>query len=292
VEPLTTFFGIIGDAAMIGRMSEADGLNAWPAQLGFTIASAAMDKLMLQGIQDMAGFLDLTTPLDRKESLLAALINNQAPLSGLRRGVYNTMQPLRKEYEKQSDRVWDAATFGLASKGAVYIDPLTRESELSYGGGFYNSTTAVRISAVNKDPLKDRLAEVGFGYQTRDRGPSNMKLSPEDTQEIHKLMFDLGIRDRLAETLDDPQFQDLVDSWDNRPFDQNEPSSAPRHIRHLQRIWNGTRQEAIEAYMDQNEAFASRVQGEYQRAKDHREAMYKTGGTAPDLIQKLTGMPK
>lgn len=292
VEPLATFFGVIGDAAMIGRMSEADGLNTWSTQLGFTIASAALDKTFMQGIQEMAGFLDLTTPLDRKESILASLIANQVPLSGLRRGAYNTMQPLRKEYEKQSDRVWDAATFGLANKGAIYTDPMTRESELSYGGGFYNANTAVRISPVNKDPLKDRLADMGFGYQTHDRGPSNMKLSPEDTQEIHKLMFDLGIRDRLEEALDDPQFQDLVDSWDDRPFDQNEPSSAPAHIRHLQRIWNGTRQEAIEAFMDQNDEFAARAMGEYERARDHRAAMYKTGGQAPDLIQKLTGMPK
>jgi hypothetical protein len=292
VEPLATFLGIIGDAAMLGRMNTADGLNTWPAQAGFTIASAVLDKTFMQGIQDFAGFLDLTTPLDRKEGLFAGLVNNQIPLSGMRRAVYNTMQPLRKEYEKQSDRVWDVATLGLANKGSVYIDPLTRDSELSYAGGFYNANTAVRISGVNQDPLKEKLAEIGFGYQTHDRGPSNMKLSAEDSQEIHKLMFDLGIRDRLAEALDDPQFQDLVNSWDNRPFDQNEPSSAPAHIRHLQRIWNATRQEAIEAYMDQNDDFALRAQGEYQRAQDHRRAMYKTGGQAPDLLNKLTGMPK
>jgi hypothetical protein len=293
IEPMATILGAVGDAAMMINMGAADAGHNLAAQAMFTFGAAVLDKTVLTGIQEMAKVLDTRTSVDARQTAMISLLNNTLPASSLRRSLYNMFSPHRKEFQTTSERLWAQATIGLSDKGSVYIDPLTGESELSYAGGFYNANSPIRVVPENMDPLKWQLEKDGFGYKTNKRGINQVELSPEDRQKVHKLMFELGLREVLEEAVTDPNYRALADSWDRRPYDPDQPGSAPPHIAHLNRQWNKVRQAAIRTLMDQDPGFAqTMLEGAEKRRAFQNAEFENQGAPAPTVLNKLMQAPR
>jgi hypothetical protein len=293
IEPMATIMGTVGDARMLLGMHSADAGHQMAAQAQFTVAAALLDKTVLTGIQEMAKVLDTRTPIGARQAAMESLINNTLPSSSLRRTLYNTFNPTKKEYESLSHRIWAQATIGLVDKGSVYIDPLTGESELSYTGGFYNANSPIRVVPENADPLKWQLEKDGFGYKTNKRGPNQVELNVEDRQKVHRIMFELGLREVLEEAVTDPNYRKLADSWDRRPYDPDQPGSAPPHIGHLNRQWNRVRQNAINVLMERDADFFERMAKGAETRKMYQQAEFENiGGQSPTLMNKLLQGPK
>ena len=293
LEPMTTILGAVGDGAMMINMGAADAGHNLIAQSMFTFGASILDKTVLTGIQEMAKVLDTRTSVDARQTAMLALINNTLPASSLRRSLYNMFSPHRKEYQTTSERLWAQATIGLSDKGSVYIDPMTGEPELSYVGGFYNTNSPIRVVDENMDPLKWQLEKDGFGYKTNKRGLNQVELSPEDRQKVHKLMFELGLREVMEEAVTNPDYRSLADSWDRRPYDQDQPGSAPPHIAHLNRQWNKVRQAAIRTLMDQDPGFAQAMMEGAEKRRAFQNAEFENqGAPAPTVLNKLLQAPR
>lgn len=293
VEPMTTIMGTVADAAMLIKMGATDAAHQLLVQAAFTFSAAILDKTVLTGIQDLAKVLDVRTSVDARQTAMASLINNTLPASSLRRALYNTFNPLKTEFQYTSQRLLAQATVGLINKGSVYIDPLTGESELSYAGGFYNANSPIRVVDENMDPLKWQLEKDGFGYRNNKRGLNQVELSPEQQQQVHKIMYEIGIRDVLTEAVTNPNYRALADSWDRRPHDPDQPSTAPPHLDHLNRQWNRVRQEAIRVLMDRDPSFAeAMIQGAEKRRAYKQAEFENQGEAAPTVLNKLLSMPK
>jgi hypothetical protein len=293
VEPMNTILGVVGDVAMIANMGATDAAHNLGVQLGFTFGSAVLDKTVLSGIQEMAKVLNTGTSIQSRQAAMESLINNTLPSSSLRRTLYNTFNPIKKEYESLSHRIWAQATVGLIDKGSVYIDPMTGESELSYTGGFYNANSPIRVVPENMDPLKWQLEKDGFGYKTNKRGPNQVELTVEDRQKVHRLMFELGVREVMEAAVTDPNYRKLADSWDRRPYDPDQPGSAPPHIAYLNRQWNSVRQNAINVLMDRDADFFDRMAQGAQTRRMYQQAEFENiGGKAPTVFNKLLEGPK
>jgi hypothetical protein len=293
VEPMTTIMGTVADAAMLINMGATDAAHQLVGQAAFTFSAAILDKTVLTGIQDLAKILDVRTSVDARQTAMLGLINNTLPASSLRRALYNTFNPLKTEFQYTSQRLMAQATVGLVNKGSVYIDPLTGESELSYAGGFYNANSPIRVVDENMDPLKWQLEKDGFGYRNNKRGLNQVELSPEQQQQVHKIMHEIGLRDVLEEAVTDPNYRALADSWDRRPYDPDQPSTAPPHLAHLNRQWNKVRQEAIRVLMDRDPSFAeAMIQGAEKRRAYKQAEFENQGAAAPTVLNKLLSMPK
>lgn len=293
IEPLASILAPIADAAMLSRMGAADAGHRVMAQVAFTIAATVLDKTVLTGLKELTEVLDTRTGADQRAAAFLTLANNTLPLSSARRSLYNTFNQHRKEYQTLTDKIWAQATVGLMDKGSVAVDPLTGEGELSYAGGFYNSNSPIRVVQEDMDPLKWQLEKDGFGYRPNKMGPNQVKLTPEDMQKVHRYMFELGIREVMAETVTDPAYRELADSWDRRPYDQDQPGGAPPHINILRRNWNLVRNNAIERLMDEDAGFFERMKEGGQLKQMYRDAAFEDiGAPAPTVMNKLLQAPK
>jgi hypothetical protein len=290
---VSTFLGVAGDAAMLINTGVADAGHNLMAQLAFTGAATFTDKLALRSLNDLMTVLDPRSDPETARGVLLGLVNNTLPSSGLRRSLYYMFNPIRKEYESQTHRLWAVATAGLVDKGSVFIDPLTGQPELSYLGGFYNANSPIRVAPENMDPLKWQLEKDGFGYVNNKKGPHGLKLTPEDQQKIHKIMFDIGLREVMETTVTDPRYREVADVWDERSFDPDEPSEAPPHLAVLQRQWNKVRQQAIGILFDRDPVFAESVTQQKEARQSFRRGETATRNSAfSNDLNSLLQAPK
>jgi hypothetical protein len=293
VEPMATIFGTVGDSFMLLNMGFADAAHSLMGQIGFTVASSVLDKTFLTGLRDLTEVMDLRATDDQRTSTLLGLVNNTLPLSSMRRALFNTFNPVRKEYQNQTERLWAQSSVGLIDRGAVFIDPLTGENNLSYGGGFYNANSPIRVAPENMDPLKWQLEKDGFDYRTNKQGPNQVELSVDDRQKVHQIMFEIGIRQVLEEAVTDPNYRQLADSWDRRPYDPDQPGTAPPHIAYLDRQWNLVRRRAIDILMDRDPEFLERMKEGAETRRMYQEAAFEDAGAPePTLMNKLLQGPK
>jgi hypothetical protein len=289
-EPAATILGMTADAVNLAMLGYNDAGHHLGAYAAFTIASGLTDKSFFAGMQAIVEMINPRTSESQREVVLANLINNSLPLSGLRRGIFNTISPYRKEYKNLSDRVWEQASAGMVSTGALSVDPFTGEPGISATGGFFNANSPIRISTPTEDPLKWALSDDGYGFRDFDRGPQSMEMTPEDKNELHRRMFDMGLRDSLEELIQTPEYVELRDSWDRRPYNPDEPSLAPPHIQLIQGRVNSMRRAAQMAMASENEDFRVRLQEAAQMRRNFRQGEYSKRNRET-VLQKLTTMP-
>jgi hypothetical protein len=291
IEPIKSILGLMADASMLLSLGSQERGQIMSGQIAFSLAANLTDKSMLQGIQDIAQLVSPDTWGTSRERVLMGILNNNVPYAGARRMAFNVMSPYLMEVRSQMDRELNAASAGLAIRGEFVIDPLTGRRHPSWVGGFYNATSPVRIADVNQDSLKEDLFRARFSFPESRTGVLAMKLTPEEKAEMHTRMFENGLRDQLQEVMDRPGFWDAVEEYKHMPWNSDEPSTQPPHIRALTSVWSKAKKQALaemrEAYAD----FDAKVSGE----EDRRDRLNNLGLNAPnddDSLNKLMQAPR
>jgi hypothetical protein len=167
---------------------------------------------------------------------------------------------------------------------------MTGREELSYTGGWMNSSSPVKVSTETEDPLQWALTEAGYGFKEFEKGPSDVKLTPDDLNDIHKRMHRLGLRDALTEVVESAEFNDLLKSWDRRPIDPEETNARPPHIKMITKTINSVRRIAIMERAAQVDEFENRLVRAKQRAMDTKEGIFNKAPKQTGF-DKLTNMP-
>jgi hypothetical protein len=244
VEPLSN---IIAASANIARVMGTYGLSEdfgerLSTALAITISGSFTEKSYFQGLANLA---EVFTPENWTSAgaTRAAVnaVNNQFPVSGLRRGVANTFDGNMREYSNEFDRMLQNALPIYRNFAPAMISVMDGKPMKNPNGNIWNANVPFEVGIARKDEVVDMLAEIEFKWGDRLDKFKNIPLTRDQKAIVRKAMFDFNVRGTLLNEMKKPYFKDDLKSWKERRFGPDKEyfnSVTPNVYQNVQQIWN------------------------------------------------------
>ena len=265
-EPVNSMLSIVADTVRLVKVGGADGASNVLRQLAYSIMVAYTDKSFLSGLSGLGEMLNpqaLTDPSGLNFALNTA--NTVLPYAGVRRAFANALDPYLKETRGELDRMLSAAAPGFGRDMATVTSPITGKKSLSSAGGIFNAVSPVRVYDDQKDPVVNKLTELGYPINTKlKKGDSNVDLLPHQRERLAQILAQSGLRNKLAETFKNPSWKAMAEAYKGRPlsFDmlvEGDEGPAPPHIKEINNIVNKFKKAALRRLFDEDPEYRALV---------------------------------
>jgi hypothetical protein len=277
IEPLSN---IMAAGADIMRGVQTYGLSeGWGERmlslLLLNVTSTITEKSYFSGIAAMA---EVANPENWKsEKALRAMlstINNQiivgrlGPMvfgSGMRRAMSNMLDDTMREYSDEFDRQLQSAIPLYRNTRPAVISVFTGKPMKNPNGGPWNANVPFEINTQIKDPVIDMLADIDYKWKDDlDRDKTGIRLNAEQKNRLRTFMFESGLRDELVQEMGKSYFKEDLNNWRTRKLGPDKEyfrSERPKIYDGVSSIWNKHREMAFAKLAQEDEKFATQLQG-------------------------------
>jgi hypothetical protein len=265
-EPVNSMLSIVADAIRLVKVGGADAAGTALRQLTYSIMAAYTDKSFLAGIATLGEMINpraLTDPSGM--NFLLNSVNTVLPYSGVRRAFANSLDPYLKETRGELDRMLIAASPGFGKDLATVTSPITGKQTRSVGGGIFNAVSPIRVYDVEKDPVVQKLTQLGFPTnQILKRGTDNVELLPQQRERLAQILASSGLRNELKKLFDRPDWQAIDKAYRGRPITSDmiltgEEGPAPPHVKRINQIVSKFKKAALRRLYEEDPEYRALV---------------------------------
>jgi hypothetical protein len=265
VEPLSN---IIAASANIARVINTYGMSEdfgdrLVTALAITIAGSFTEKSYFQGLANLAELANpetWTSAGAAKAGLNA--INNQLPISGLRRGIANTFDGNMREYSNEFDRMLQNALPIYRNFAPAMISIRTGKPMKNPNGNIWNANVPFEVGIPGDDKVVDMLGEIEFKWGDRLDKFKNIPLNRDQKAIVRKAMFDFNVFGRIENEMKKPYFKDDLKKWKERHFGPDKEyfkSKSPKVYDNVQEIWTDAENYAFKVLRETDPALGEKI---------------------------------
>jgi hypothetical protein len=265
VEPLSN---IIAASANIARVMGTYGLSEdfgdrLVTALAITIAGSFTERSYFQGLANLAELANpetWTSAGAAKAGLNA--INNQLPISGLRRGIANTFDGNMREYSNEFDRMLQNALPIYRNFAPAMISIRTGKPMKNPNGNIWNANVPFEVGIPGDDKVVDMLGEIEFKWGDRLDKFKNIPLNRDQKAIVRKAMFDFNVFGRIENEMKKPYFKDDLKKWKERHFGPDKEyfkSKSPKVYDNVQEIWTDAENYAFKVLRETDPALGEKI---------------------------------
>jgi hypothetical protein len=265
VEPLSN---IIAASANITRIVNTYGMSEdfgdrLVTALAITIAGSFTEKSYFQGLANLAELANpetWTSAGAAKAGLNA--VNNQLPVSGLRRGIANTFDGNMREYSNEFDRMLQNALPIYRNFAPAMISVMDGKPMKNPNGNIWNANVPFEVGISRKDEVVDMLAEIEFKWGDRLDKFKNIPLNRDQKAIVRKAMFDFNVRGKLLDEMKKPYFKDDLKKWKERYFGPDKEyfqSKSPLVYDNVQEIWTDAENYAFKVLQETDPSIGTKI---------------------------------
>ena len=265
VEPLSN---IIAASANMTRVINTYGMSEdfgdrLVTALAITIAGSFTEKSYFQGLANLAELANpetWTSAGAAKAGLNA--INNQLPISGLRRGIANTFDGNMREYSNEFDRMLQNALPIYRNFAPAMISIRTGKPMKNPNGNIWNANVPFEVGIPGEDKVVDMLGEIEFKWGDRLDKFKNIPLNRDQKAIIRKAMFDFNVFGRIENEMKKPYFKDDLKKWKERNFGPDKEyfkSKSPKVYDNVQEIWTDAENYAFKVLRETDPALGEKI---------------------------------
>ena len=267
VEPLSN---IIAASANIARVMNTYGLSEDYGErlvtaLAITITGSFTEKSYFQGLANLA---EVFTPENWTSAgaTRAALnaVNNQLPVSGLRRGIANTFDGNMREYSNEFDRMLQNALPFYRNFAPAMISIRTGKPMKNPNGNIWNANVPFEVGIPGEDKEVDMLAEIEFKWGDRLDKFKNIPLNRDQKAIVRKAMFDFNVFGRIEDEMKKPYFKADLKKWKERNYGPDKEyfkSIRPEVYDNVQEIWSEAEDYAFKVLQETDPSIESKLTG-------------------------------
>ena len=265
VEPLSN---IIAASANMTRVINTYGMSEdfgdrLVTALAITIAGSFTEKSYFQGLANLAELANpetWTSAGAAKAGLNA--INNQLPISGLRRGIANTFDGNMREYSNEFDRMLQNALPIYRNFAPAMISIRTGKPMKNPNGNIWNANVPFEVGIPGDDKVVDMLGEIEFKWGDRLDKFKNIPLNRDQKAIVRKAMFDFNVFGRIENEMKKPYFKDDLKKWKERHFGPDKEyfkSKSPKVYDNVQEIWTDAENYAFKVLRETDPALGEKI---------------------------------
>lgn len=265
VEPLSN---IIAASANIARVMNTYGMSEdfgdkLVTALAITIAGSFTEKSYFQGLANLAELANPETWTSAGATKAAVnAVNNQLPVSGLRRGVANTFDGNMREYSNEFDRMLQNALPIYRNFAPAMISVMDGKPMKNPNGNIWNANVPFEVGLPRQDEVVDMLAEIEFKWGDRLDKFKNIPLNRDQKAIVRKAMFDFNVRGRLLDEMKKPYFKDDLKKWKERYFGPDKEyfkSKSPKVYDNVQEIWTNAENYAFRVLQETDPTLGAKI---------------------------------
>jgi hypothetical protein len=265
VEPLSN---IIAASANMTRVINTYGMSEdfgdrLVTALAITIAGSFTERSYFQGLANLAELANpetWTSAGAAKAGLNA--INNQLPISGLRRGIANTFDGNMREYSNEFDRMLQNALPIYRNFAPAMISIRTGKPMKNPNGNIWNANVPFEVGIPGDDKVVDMLGEIEFKWGDRLDKFKNIPLNRDQKAIVRKAMFDFNVFGRIENEMKKPYFKDDLKKWKERHFGPDKEyfkSKSPKVYDNVQEIWTDAENYAFKVLRETDPALGEKI---------------------------------
>ena len=242
VEPLSN---IIAASANIARVMNTYGMSEdfgdrLLTALAITISGSFTEKSYFQGLANLAELWNPETYTSAGAAKAAInAVNNQLPISGLRRGIANSFDGNMREYSNEFDRMLQKALPIYSRFAPAMISVMDGKPMKNPNGNPWNANVPFEVGITKQDEVVDMLGEIEFKWGDRLDKFKNIPLNRDQKAIVRKAMFDFNVRGKLLNEMKKPYFKNDLKKWNERRFGPDKEyfnSVSPNVYQNVQEI--------------------------------------------------------
>ena len=265
VEPLSN---IIAASANLARVINTYGMSEdfgdrMLTALAITISGSFTEKSYFQGLANLAELWNPETYTSAGAAKAAInAVNNQLPISGLRRGIANTFDGNMREYSNEFDRMLQNALPIYRNFAPAMISIRTGKPMKNPNGNIWNANVPFEVGIPGEDKVVDMLAEIEFKWGDRLDKFKNIPLNRDQKAIVRKAMFDFNVFGRIEDEMKKPYFKADMQKWKERNFGPDKEyfkSTSPIVYGNVQKIWTDAENYAFKVLQETDPSIGSKI---------------------------------
>ena len=289
-EPFTSMLSIVADVGRLAKMGAADAASQALSQLGYSISAAFTDRSMLSGFSDIAALIEPDGAQANQWAKFALSRANTVviPLAGARRAFANSLSPYTNELRGEVDRMLVAAIPGMANELPVQTNWVTGEKIYSNAGGLFNANSAIRIHKATTNKTLKALTDLGISpMQFLKTGENSVPLTPEQREELSKILFTSGLPKALGKLMDSEAWKAMKDTYTGASPNMDmvvNQEELPEHIKEVRQLISSYKTRALVRLRQTNTDYANELMAAKLTRKNAQKGI-RTKVTGEDLIK-------
>ena len=265
VEPLSN---IIAASANIARVMNTYGMSEdfgdrLLTALAITISGSFTEKSYFQGLANLAELWNPETYTSAGAAKAAInAVNNQLPISGLRRGIANSFDGNMREYSNEFDRMLQKALPIYSRFAPAMISVMDGKPMKNPNGNPWNANVPFEVGITKQDEVVDMLGEIEFKWGDRLDKFKNIPLNRDQKAIVRKAMFDFNVRGKLLNEMKKPYFKNDLKKWNERRFGPDKEyfnSVSPNVYQNVQEIWTDAENYAFKVLQETDPALGAKI---------------------------------
>ena len=289
-EPFTSMLSIVADAGRLAKMGAADAASQALSQLGYSISAAFTDRSMLSGFSDIAALIEPDGAQANQWAKFALSRANtiMVPLAGARRSLANSLSPYTNELRGEIDRMLVAAIPGMANELPIQTNWVSGEKIYSNAGGLFNANSAIRIHKATTNKTLKALTDLGISpMQFLKTGENSVPLTPEQREELSKILFTSGLPKALGKLMDSEGWKAMKDTYTGASPNMDmvvNSEDLPEHIKQVKQLISSYKARALVRLRRTNTEYANELMAKNLTRKNAQKGI-RTKVTGEDLIK-------
>jgi len=265
VEPLSNIIAASANMARVMNtygMSEDFGDRLLTA-LAITISGSFTEKSYFQGLANLAELWNPETYTSAGAAKAAiSAVNNQLPISGLRRGIANSFDGNMREYSNEFDRMLLQALPIYSRFAPAMISVMDGQPMKNPNGNPWNANVPFEVGIAKQDEVVDMLGEIEFKWGDRLDKFKNIPLNRDQKAIVRKAMFEFDVRGKLLNEMQQPYFKEDLKKWKERRFGPDKEyfnSTSPLVYGNVQGIWTDAENYAFKVLQQTDPALGAKI---------------------------------